>query len=177
MRIALHSDMIIRPQTEWMCYFMCTWKIYENIVLDEILQRCTDESTRSVATLSKSHTIRAYIEIKKTLFPAGNFIKSLTICSIFSLSLSLFLYFLQLAGSGGTEYHFKHNVLQHARTRRSILHTRALKREPLVSDMYNVHAVECEWWPNSMLYLYAKEICVNSNSIVVDCMRQSATYT
>lgn len=37
-----------------------------------------------------------------------------------------------LTGSEGREYHFKHKVLQHARSRRSIAHTRALKREPLI---------------------------------------------
>lgn len=50
--------------------------------------------------------------------------------------VSFFFYFifhaLQLSGSNGREYHFKHRVLQHARTRRSIPHTRVLKREPLV---------------------------------------------
>lgn len=40
---------------------------------------------------------------------------------------------LQLSGSNGKEYHFKHKVLHHARTRRSITHTRVLKREPMVS--------------------------------------------
>lgn len=39
----------------------------------------------------------------------------------------------QLSGSNGKEYHFKHKVLHPARTRRSITHTRVLKREPMVS--------------------------------------------
>lgn len=47
--------------------------------------------------------------------------------------LSTVLFQLQLAGSSGKEFHFKHKVLHHARTRRSIAHTRVLKREPLVS--------------------------------------------
>lgn len=51
--------------------------------------------------------------------------------SLFFVLLLLF-FTLQLSGSNGREYHFKHKVLQHARTRRSIPHTRVLKREPLV---------------------------------------------
>ncbi|XP_055678507.1 neuroendocrine convertase 2 [Lutzomyia longipalpis] len=37
-----------------------------------------------------------------------------------------------LAGSAGTEFHFKHRSLPHARSRRSITHTRVLKRDPLI---------------------------------------------
>lgn len=49
------------------------------------------------------------------------------------VSFSFIFHVLQLSGSNGKEYHFKHRVLQHARTRRSIPHTRVLKREPLVT--------------------------------------------
>ncbi|XP_036325405.1 neuroendocrine convertase 2-like [Rhagoletis pomonella] len=37
-----------------------------------------------------------------------------------------------LVGGNGNEYHFKHKTLPHARTRRSITHTRLLKSHPLV---------------------------------------------
>ncbi|XP_055522944.1 neuroendocrine convertase 2 [Wyeomyia smithii] len=37
-----------------------------------------------------------------------------------------------LAGGSGYEYHFKHATLPHARTRRSLIHARVLKKEPLV---------------------------------------------
>ncbi|XP_011195107.1 neuroendocrine convertase 2 [Zeugodacus cucurbitae] len=37
-----------------------------------------------------------------------------------------------LVGANGNEYHFKHRTLPHARTRRSITHTRLLKSHPLV---------------------------------------------
>lgn len=47
---------------------------------------------------------------------------------------------LQLSGSNGKEYHFMHRVLQHARTRRSIPHTRVLKREPLVCIKFYIFA-------------------------------------
>ncbi|KAJ6638561.1 Neuroendocrine convertase 2, partial [Pseudolycoriella hygida] len=36
-----------------------------------------------------------------------------------------------LPGSSGTEFHFKHRSLPAVRSRRSISHTRVLKREPL----------------------------------------------
>lgn len=42
---------------------------------------------------------------------------------------------IQLSGSYGKEFHFKHKALHHARTRRSIAHTRVLKKEPLVSNL------------------------------------------
>lgn len=66
------------------------------------------------------------------------------------------LCFLQLAGADGHEYHFKHRTLPHARTRRSLTHTRALKSHPSVSININqdqsqtergrqrVHSVECQ---------------------------------
>ncbi|XP_058814190.1 neuroendocrine convertase 2 [Topomyia yanbarensis] len=38
-----------------------------------------------------------------------------------------------VAGSSGREYHFKHTALPYARTRRSLPHTRVLKKESLVS--------------------------------------------
>lgn len=52
-------------------------------------------------------------------------------CCLFSLC------FLQLAGADGHEYHFKHRTLPHARTRRSLTHTRALKSHPSVSINVN----------------------------------------
>uniref|UniRef100_A0A182TDY9 Peptidase S8 pro-domain domain-containing protein n=1 Tax=Anopheles melas TaxID=34690 RepID=A0A182TDY9_9DIPT len=39
----------------------------------------------------------------------------------------------ELPGSNGKEFHFKHTTLPLVRTRRSISHTRVLKKEPLVS--------------------------------------------
>lgn len=36
-------------------------------------------------------------------------------------------------GGNGHEYHFKHRTLPHARSRRSITHTRLLKSHPMVS--------------------------------------------
>lgn len=37
-----------------------------------------------------------------------------------------------LPGSSGTEYHFRHSSMPHVRSKRSIAHTRQLKREPLI---------------------------------------------
>lgn len=59
--------------------------------------------------------------------------KKIIVNKINQMNNSQFFFSLQLAGSGGKEFHFKHKVLHHARTRRSITHTRILKREPLVS--------------------------------------------
>lgn len=73
-----------------------------------------------------------------------------------------FIFALQLSGSNGKEYHFKHRVLQHARTRRSIPHTRVLKREPLVciellsfSSLYYMIII-------FTLYIYEVSSCFNN---------------
>lgn len=57
----------------------------------------------------------------------------------FSHRVIVLVFALQLSGSNGKEYHFKHRVLQHARTRRSIPHTRVLKREPLVCIEFHIY--------------------------------------
>lgn len=85
--------------------------------------------------LSPSYTHIIIININNIIFYF--FFMCYCFVSVHSLTVyvfsSLFFNALQLSGSSGREYHFKHRVLQHARTRRSIPHTRVLKREPLVT--------------------------------------------
>lgn len=45
----------------------------------------------------------------------------------------IFYFASQLVGADGHEYHFKHKTLPHARSRRSLMHTRVLKSHPSVS--------------------------------------------
>jgi hypothetical protein len=53
---------------------------------------------------------------------------------LFNIFLFVFLVFsLQVIGSDH-DYHFVHHALPHARTKRSVLHTRQLKADPLVSS-------------------------------------------
>ena len=51
-----------------------------------------------------------------------------------SFSGDFFLFSFQVIGSDH-DYHFVHHALPHARTKRSVLHTRQLKADPLVSSI------------------------------------------
>ena len=54
--------------------------------------------------------------------------------------ISIVLPFIfQVLGSKN-EFHFAHKMVAPSRNRRSILHTRKLKTDPLVSDVTSVHA-------------------------------------
>jgi hypothetical protein len=86
---------------------------------------------------------------------------------------ALFFIIVQLPGSSGTEYHFRHSTLPHARTRRSISHTRILKKEPLVSSTLFIIIFILEGtWLKETFPLYSMSLSMNNEFIFRHVIRK-----